>query len=385
MEFRCGNSSRVPHFSCFHSQECFVSSVIGEFCVCPDGWTHDIIGYGRFFNCGLPSTFLKNYFITYMVLSSLLFPIAFYQMKTSTAKGRVVYIGRVCILWSFCAWLNVVTVYAQDGFFEGGLITFGLVCFVGFALAAYTLPLLLFPIAQKTGSLATAHRIANFAALVATGEIITILVFLILAYPHVRDPDPTIYNLYMLEWLLQADIVMIIGSLATLLLGVRLRTVLKSIPNTIHVSHQVLNVILFQILLQFGGLVVICFTTLWIVFHSAPLMAIAWILQNSILLILLPLAVPLFSSYARLMKPGTSKAPMMSGSADIEVPSSEQKFTEQVIPVPLMPFSPQTARRATRARKKFTPKFMSRITEKEEESSKQNNNSVASKVADIIS
>src|SRR4051794_33116702 len=127
MDFRCGNVSlSVPYFSCLNSGICQVDDLLGEHCVCSDGWVHDTIGWGHFLNCALPSSFLPTFFITYTALFSIGFLLAFYQLRTTTAKGKILLVGRGCVAWSLSSYTNVVFVFAQGGYYEGAIITFAI-------------------------------------------------------------------------------------------------------------------------------------------------------------------------------------------------------------------------------------------------------------------
>jgi hypothetical protein len=334
MEFRCGNASRDLQFlECLNFGQCQVDSIVGEFCACKDGYTHDVYGFIRSYNCAIPPNFMLIYFIVYSSLSALAFSHAIYQMvKFSGAKGKAINIGRICICWSFAAWMNVVSVYVQDGFYEGAVLTLVLIASIGFPLAAYTYSILLNPIAQRTGSLTMAKWLSFIANTTSLLELIIIYVFTGLVFPHIRDPNPALYNYYMLGFILQAAIALILGCVATFILSYKLNSLVREkVSGSSGFVKQLQAVMVFQIMLIFGALVLFVIALIWISYHSFPVFAVSWMMQNVTLLLLVPLIVPFFSSTSSNTK-NTLRSPV-SGSAEIEPGSSEQKYYEPHITV----------------------------------------------------
>ena len=239
MEFRCGlialnnNASRTNEeaqssFGCFNGGICAYDAQVGEHCVCPEGWTHDVLGFGQFLNCTLPENFIRYFFIVFTILFWLTMAIVLKKMNFVYLRGTMRKVSIGCFFWCLSSWAHLVGVFVQDGYYEAALIIFGLNGIIGFWIASKLIPMLFVPIARRAGLIWLASISPTICGIVFVLESLSIICTVSAAAYYCRDPDPSMSNLMVVIYLGQVCIAVELGCLWILLFARHLRTLIPA-------------------------------------------------------------------------------------------------------------------------------------------------------------
>jgi hypothetical protein len=90
---------------------------------CPAGYTHNLVGFGRFYDCALPETFLNTYFIVFTVFyvpgMVIFLPLFVLAVKDKLTRGhppsKMHSLGLTSYLSAFWAWMLVLNTYLDGG------------------------------------------------------------------------------------------------------------------------------------------------------------------------------------------------------------------------------------------------------------------------------
>jgi hypothetical protein len=325
MDFHCGNSSlgSFPHFPCMKSAVCLFDESIGEYCDCPDGWRHDFLGYGHFYNCSLPVGLTYYLFI----VSSVVFGIGFFifgrDLIGAEFRQRRLKVIRSCqYACSFCAYFNIVSVFLQDGFFEGAIITFLFTIITGFLSMSLTVTVLFKPVAQRVGNSSINSWINRVPLMFCLVHFLVLSATLFSALRFARDPNPRMYNSLIIAATYENVASSIFFGIANSLIASKLKGLIPkpsnnpAQPNQVtrpdySALHKELSIIItfHLILISFStGLLIL--TILWQALSSFPFLWIMWLLLN--IALLAQLYLPLFHpsrSRNRIIHGATTNSP----------------------------------------------------------------------------
>jgi hypothetical protein len=239
MDFRCNNDSGNPlFFACQGGMNttCKFDDQIGYFCdQCPEGYTHNLIGPGKFYDCALPERFLEIYFIIStifcappMVRYFVLFVFALKEKANPRhAPSKMHAIGVAAYFAALWAWLLVLSTYVDGGTYLRSQVFFLLMNGAGTWASALAAPALFLPIARLAGKGKFADRFKWVIYGIYALQNLFLMVFVgVFSSKHAYDSNPGVDNYGWFVLLFESASFLCLMNSAAIIFGLKLRKII---------------------------------------------------------------------------------------------------------------------------------------------------------------
>ena len=369
MAFHCANVSGNSFLkACEHSGICSENEVFGEFCLCTEGYEHDMVGFGHLYNCSLPSNALMVFFIIYTVLFSFGSVLSLRQLSKA-GNGVLKSLLKLSLAWCLSAYINVLSVFLQNGYYEAAIVTFAIEVILGYSVAAFAIRIVFVPILKRTSKTKStcfhSLRLQYFPWYVTLAQSLFSIVANGIELKYCRDLNPAYFNYLGSIQATEQALAVITSTIFIFMGSMYLKSILPK--KFVRLQKQLSLIIFFAFFLGFCCCILLIAFISWNVQNTNSFLWISWMLTESTLVVGLFLTVPLFATLSKTdgTNPTSSQNKRKTdNSGEIRENGEDQdEFSGQNYPAALGIIRSKYRRKN---RFKHFSKFLSRITENEE-------------------